>query len=41
MDELYHDRPKLFSKLNPEKFADMKKEFYANQPIILTLPLKA
>jgi hypothetical protein len=41
LDELYQARPQLFTKLTPEKFAEYKSEFYANQPIILTLPLKA
>jgi hypothetical protein len=41
MDELYKARPDYFPRLSPDKFAEFKKEFYANQPIILTLPLKA
>jgi hypothetical protein len=37
---LYQARPQYFPKLTPDKFAEMKSDFYANQPGILTLPLK-
>jgi hypothetical protein len=40
LDCLFDARPQFFPKLSPDKFAEYKKEFYANQPIILTLPLK-
>jgi hypothetical protein len=39
--ELYQGRPSYFAGVSQEKFAEYKKDFYANQPIILTLPLKA
>jgi hypothetical protein len=39
--ELYSARPQLFPTLSRNKFIELQKEFYANQPIILTLPLKA
>lgn len=38
---LYEARPQYFPKLSPEKFVEYKSDFYANQPVILTLPLKA
>jgi len=41
LDALYNAKPNLFPELSPDKFAEYKKEFYTNQPIILTLPLKA
>lgn len=41
LDALYNAKPNLFPELSPDKFAEYKREFYANQPIILTLPLKA
>jgi hypothetical protein len=40
LTELYDTRPQLFPNLAMEKFIDLKNEFYTNQPIILTLPLK-
>jgi hypothetical protein len=40
-EELYKAKPTYFPRLSPDKFAEYKKDFYANQPIILTLPLKA
>lgn len=40
-EELYKARPTYFPRLSPEKFAEFKIEFYANQPIIFTLPLQA
>jgi hypothetical protein len=39
-DELFQARPQYFPKLSLQKFGELKQEFYANQPIILTLPLK-
>jgi hypothetical protein len=41
LSELYNARPRLFPNLPPEKFAEYKFEFYANQPIVFSLPLKA
>ena len=41
LDCLFEARPQFFPKLSQEQFIEQKKEFYANQPIILTLPLKA
>jgi hypothetical protein len=40
-DELYQARLLLFPGLPLEKFAQYKNGFYANQPIVQTLPLKA
>jgi hypothetical protein len=40
LDKLFEARPQYFPKLTPEKFAEHKKEFYANQPIVFTLPIK-
>lgn len=39
LEELYKVNPGLFPNLSKDQFESMKKEFYANQPIILTLPL--
>jgi hypothetical protein len=39
--ELYDARPQLFPKLSQERFEQLRDEFYRNQPVILTLPLKA
>jgi hypothetical protein len=41
VDEMHKVRPELFPKLSKDKYSEIKVEFYANQPIILTLPLKA
>jgi len=41
LSELYNARPRLFQNLPHEKFAEYKSEFYASQPIVLSLPLKA
>lgn len=40
LEGLYNARPQLFSNLSLNSFLELKNEFYANQPIILTLPLK-
>lgn len=40
LDDLFCARPRLFPSLSQDRFAEMKKEFSSNQPIILTLPLK-
>ncbi len=37
---LYETNPELFPDLSKSKFQSMKKAFYDNQPIILTLPFK-
>ena len=39
LEELYKAKPNLFQNLSNDRFESMKKEFYDNQPIILTLPL--
>ncbi|MGD8230294.1 MAG: M23 family metallopeptidase [Desulfobacteraceae bacterium] len=39
-DYLLHNKPETFPSLTKEQFGEMKKEFYSNQPIILTLPFK-
>jgi hypothetical protein len=40
LQDLYIAKPKLFPKLEPDSFSKIKNEFYANQPITFTLPLK-
>ena len=40
LNELYQAKPKLFTDLSRDDFSKIKEEFYANQPIVLTLPLK-
>ncbi len=37
---LYEVKPDLFPELSEEKFQTLKKEFYDNQPIVLTLPFR-
>lgn len=38
--ELYKAKPQTFPNLSMNKFLEINEEFYANQPIILSLPLK-
>ena len=40
IEYLYQNKPETFPSLTQEQFGEMKKEFYSNQPIILTLPFK-
>jgi hypothetical protein len=40
LEYLYQTDPKLFLSVPKEEFELVKKEFYENQPIILTSPLK-
>ena len=40
MEHLYKKNPQKFSSLTKDQLEKMKKEFYDNQPIILTLPFK-
>lgn len=40
IEYLYQKKPETFPSLTKEQFEEMKKEFYSNQPIILTLPFK-
>lgn len=40
IDYLRQNTPETFPTLTKEQFGEMKKEFYSNQPIILTLPFK-
>jgi len=40
IEYVYQNKPDTFPSLTKEQFLEMKKEFYANQPIILTLPFK-
>ena len=40
IEYLYQNKPETFPSLTKEQFGEMKKEFYSNQPIILTLPFK-
>jgi hypothetical protein len=37
---LYQNKPETFPSLTKEQFGELKKEFYSNQPIILTLPFE-
>jgi hypothetical protein len=37
---LYKNKPETFPSLTKEQYGEMKKEFYRNQAIILTLPFK-
>jgi hypothetical protein len=41
IEGLYNIKPHFFPKLDKQEFVALKEDFYANQPIILTLPLKA
>jgi len=38
IEYVYQNKPETFPSLTKEQFLEMKKEFYSNQPIILTLP---
>lgn len=38
IEYLIENKPETFPSLKKEQFSEMKKEFYSNQPIILTLP---
>jgi hypothetical protein len=38
IEYLNQNKPDTFPSLTKEQFAEMKQEFYSNQPIILTLP---
>jgi hypothetical protein len=40
IEYLHQNKPETFPSLTKEQFGEMKKEFYSNQPIILTLPFK-
>lgn len=40
VEYLFKKEPQSFTSLTKEQFEDMRKEFYNNQPIILTLPFK-
>ena len=40
IEYLQQNKPETFPSLTKEQFSEMKKEFYYNQPIILTLPFK-
>jgi len=40
IEYLIQNKPETFPSLKKEQFLEMKKEFYANQPIVLTLPFK-
>ncbi|NIN93144.1 peptidoglycan DD-metalloendopeptidase family protein [bacterium] len=40
LEYLYQKEPQSFGSLTKEQFEEMRKEFYSNQPIILTLPFK-
>jgi hypothetical protein len=40
IEYLLNNKPETFPSLTKEKFGEIKKEFYSNQPIILTLPFK-
>ncbi len=38
IEYLIQNKPETFPSLTKEQFSVMKKEFYSNQPIVLTLP---
>jgi len=40
IEYLHQNKRETFPSLTKEQFSEMKKEFYSNQPIILTLPFK-
>lgn len=40
LETLYKINPNLFPNISRDHYTTIKKEFYANQPITLTLPLK-
>ena len=40
IEYLHQNQPETFPSLTKEQFGEMKKEFYSNQPFILTLPFK-
>ena len=40
VEYLIENKPETFPSLKKEQFSEMKKEFYSNQPIVLTLPFK-
>jgi hypothetical protein len=40
VEHVYQNKTETFPSLTKQQFLEMKKEFYANQPIILTLPFK-
>ncbi len=40
IEYLYQNEPETFPALKKEEFEEMRKEFYGNQPIVLTLPFK-
>jgi hypothetical protein len=40
VEYLKKNKPQIFPSLTEEQFGEMKKEFYINQPIVLTLPFK-
>ena len=40
IEYLHQNKPETFPSLTKEQFAEMKNEFYRNQPIFLTLPFK-
>ena len=40
LETLYEINPNLFPSISSDHYKTIKNEFYANQPIILTLPLK-
>jgi hypothetical protein len=40
IEYLHQNKSETFPSLTKEQFGEMKKEFYSNQPIIMTLPFK-
>ena len=40
IEYLHQNKPETFPSLTKEQFEEMRKEFYSNQPIVLTLPFK-
>jgi len=40
IEYLHQNNPETFASLTKERFKEIRKEFYRNQPIVLTLPFK-
>jgi len=40
IEYVYQNKPETFPSLTKEQFEEIRKEFYSNQPIVLTLPFK-
>jgi hypothetical protein len=40
IEYLHQNKPETFPTLSKEQFEEIRKEFYSNQPIVMTLPFK-